>query len=80
MFARVMPAVADLTGKAVIEQTISVLILAQGILMAVSGGLGVLRTCRYLVYVVAGSRRDDILVESPCIYGQNQHLQVEYLR
>lgn len=40
--------IADLTGKAVIEQTICVLVLAQGIVMAGSGDLGVLRTCRYL--------------------------------
>ena len=40
--------IADLTGKAVIEQTICVLVLAQAIVMAGSGDLGVLRTCRYL--------------------------------
>jgi len=40
--------IADLTGKAVIEQTICVLVLAQAMVMAGSGDLGVLRTCRYL--------------------------------
>jgi len=40
--------IAELTGKAVIEQTICILVLAQGIVMAGSGDLAVLRTCRYL--------------------------------
>merc|ERR1719412_296197 len=40
--------IADLTGKAVIEQTLCVLVLAQGIVMAGSGDLSVLRTCRFL--------------------------------
>jgi anaphase-promoting complex subunit 1 len=40
--------IADLTGKAVIEQAICVLVLAQAMVMAGSGDLGVLRTCRYL--------------------------------
>ena len=39
---------ADLTGRAVIEQTVCVLVLAQGMVMAGSGDLGVMRTCRML--------------------------------
>merc|ERR1719195_2293981 len=39
---------ADLTGRAVIEQTMCVLVLAQGMVMAGSGDLGVMRTCRML--------------------------------
>jgi anaphase-promoting complex subunit 1 len=40
--------IADLTGKAVIEQTICVLVLGQGMVMAGSGDLSVLRICRHL--------------------------------
>merc|ERR1711936_1173575 len=39
---------ADLTGKAVIEQALCVLVLSQGLVMAGSGDLSVLRTCRML--------------------------------
>ena len=39
---------ADLTGRAVIEQTMCVLVLAQAMVMAGSGDLGVMRTCRML--------------------------------
>merc|ERR1712142_607433 len=39
---------ADLTGKAVIEQALCVMVLAQGLVMAGSGDLSVLRTCRML--------------------------------
>ena len=40
--------IADLTGKAVVEQTLCILVLAQGIVMAGSGDLNTLRTCRML--------------------------------
>jgi anaphase-promoting complex subunit 1 len=40
--------IADLTGKAVVEQTICILVLAQAIVMAGSGDLATLRTCRML--------------------------------
>ena len=40
--------IADLTGKAVVEQTICILVLAQGLVMAGSGDLATLRTCRML--------------------------------
>ena len=39
---------AELTGRAVIEQTLCVLVLAQGMVMAGSGDLDVMRTCRML--------------------------------
>merc|ERR1719244_1713779 len=39
---------ADLTGRAVIEQTICVLVLSQGLVMAGSGDLSTLRFCRML--------------------------------
>ena len=39
---------AELTGRAVIEQTLCVLVLAQGLVMAGSGDLEVMRTCRML--------------------------------
>jgi len=40
--------IADLTGKAVVEQTICILVLSQGMIMAGSGDLSTLRTCRML--------------------------------
>jgi len=40
--------IAELTGTAVIEQTICLLVLSQALVMAGSGDLNVLRTCRYL--------------------------------
>jgi len=40
--------IAELTGKAVIEQTLCIIVLAQGIVMAGSGDLSVLRVVRYL--------------------------------
>ena len=39
---------ADLTGRAVVEQALCVLVLAQGLVMAGSGDLSVLRTCRMM--------------------------------
>lgn len=42
--------IADLTGKAVVEQTLCILVLSQGIVMAGSGDLATLRTCRWLLH------------------------------